>query len=283
MAFPSNIGVNYGHSGGVYGARHASNLAYLWSCGVRKIRIAYPTYNSTTKNVNSKQLVQAALDMGFDVIWGLACLPNQTATMWSTYKSQVLTDILPWAQSVNNPKLTISLGNEDEEKVDGTTLTVASIMADISGAFATSAKSVYTVGKIDYVAAATRRSAWAANGKGSLDRVGFNVYYDVDPEAGFKSSVTAIKNSTFAGAYVGEFSTPNGFSDMSTSSMPENAWRDNMARRLQLLLDFNLEAYVFCYDVGNFGVNYGYWEMLNQDGSNRLAWQEFTRQRKSLV
>ena len=176
MGVWSGLGINYGHSAGLTDSQVAIDLAYLKALGFTKVRMAYPDFR-TSSLASLKARTEIALNLGFYVVWGVTAGGALTATRWGQYKTFVETDIAPWAQSLSNPNFQLSIGNEEELHVDGTTIVKQNIIDDVSGSFGDAIKAVYTAGLLSYETAATERAAYRPtdSGTGSLDRIGFNV------------------------------------------------------------------------------------------------------------
>lgn len=263
-------GINYGHHATSYDldGQVARDFALLKQLGVTKLRIVYPPFDSANVG-NIQALVQRALSAGFYVIWGVtAGGTTVTTSRWASFKSYVTSTLAPWAQAQNNSNLQLSVGNEEELHIDGTTVTASTVRSDVGGTYGSAVKSAYTKGLISYETAATQRAAWASLGKGNLDKIGFNVYFEVDPTGNFTASISAIVSGFGSSGYISEWSTPGGYSDLGT----EVGWSDNlMARKAIIQASGVSDAYAFCYKDGAFGVPADSFALMASGETPRIA------------
>jgi hypothetical protein len=261
-------GVNYGHQG----QNHPYDLVgqvrrdfiLMRSLGITDLRIAYPPFDSVTRP-SSLVLVRMALAWGFNVTFGLTAGGGVvTATRWAVYKNYVVNVFAPWAQELNNPRLQLSLGNEEELHVDGTTIGLGTIINDVTGSFATAVKAIYTVGPISYETSDTFRIPYRDHGTlGALDFIGFNMYREVNPDISVRIAATNMMIWFGSKAYISEYSTPNGYNDVSS----ESVWADNMATRAAIYQSVGVERfYPFCFRDGGFGMSQNKFGLMTSAG-----------------
>lgn len=181
-----DLGVNYK----ALEANWAADAAYFKSVGVNCIRPNLPSVDSpwaigadtSGSYAYWRRMAKYFSDLGFYVTWGPANLASastslsMSATEWTTYRTAVLAEAAYLqAQSYN---ITFELGNEMEDKADGTTLTVAQMIANI-GTLATDVKAVYTRGPIGYSPYdynGTTYDSWISIGRGGLDYINVHPY-----------------------------------------------------------------------------------------------------------
>lgn len=271
-------GINYGHHllATAYNPQTVvSELQMLYNNGYRLLRVAYPTYNSSSGTLNMlKDVVVKGLDCGFTVIWGVVGnRPTITSTNYSTFASYVTGTLAPWAQALNNPKLRLSIGNEEELHVDGTTMTIATLQSNLKS-LATSVQSVYTVGEVNYVTDAEQWTLWNTLGLGDIDKIGFNLYYEWQPTGSYATKLAAINTAFTTRYFIGEYSTSNGFADASAfgAATAEDNWAQNIAQRRTIADSYNIDHCVFCFGDGQFGVTANSWALRKTDGTFRKAW-----------
>lgn len=269
MAYWLGLGINYGHQAphSPYNSTQlTADLKFLRSMGVGKIRIAYPSFDDATATMAAlKNLVQIALAMNFYVVWGTVSsgASKTDATRWAAFKNNTLTVVAPWAQSLSNPHLELSIGNEEELHCDGTTLTTATVVSDMAN-LATAAQSVYTAGPISYQSPITFLNNWVANGLGGLDRIGFNAYSLGSGIGVLAGNVAAA----FPGVgYLSEWGSPNGFADFKN----EDFFRTVMKKQVTALKNVGIDAYYFCYRDGSFGLPANAWAVKMTDDNFRTA------------
>ncbi|HKX72564.1 MAG TPA: hypothetical protein VJM32_00970 [Candidatus Saccharimonadales bacterium] len=267
MAAWSGLGMNYGHQypNNPYDMQQvAADLDFLKSAGVTRLRLAYPLWNDSGTAIASCQaLVHYALAQGFYVIWGVVAQSPANATQWAAFKDYIMDTLAPWAQGLQNSNFELSIGNEEEFHCDGTTLTIPTVVSDLA-ALATAVQGVYTHGPISYQASIAHLAQWQSNGRGGLDRIGFNCYSRTPAGAAFQA---ALILAAFPGSgYVAEWGTGNGRSDFSQESL----WTDTIYGQHKAWQASGLpEAYYFAYRDGSFGLPADAWAVKMTNGSFR--------------
>lgn len=167
-----------------------SDIAYLKSVGVTGIRphlpaISYPwTIGADTSGSFAywRRMAKYFSSKGFYVSWGIAGYngfngdKQLTATKWIEYRQIILAEAAYLQQQ--GIAITFEIGNELEPKVDGTTLSIPQLIANLSQ-LATDVKAVYSIGKVAYSTwdyLGTTYDAWIAKGKGGLDYINVHPY-----------------------------------------------------------------------------------------------------------
>jgi len=273
-------GINYGHHlvttefvvGGVLdSARYESvvraEMLEILKQGFDEIRLDYPQWNGaswTSPAFERRKLsVRIALSLPFKkVLWGVVhTRPTVTAANYPNSRDFILNTLLPWAQGVNDSRLCMSIGNEEEPHVDGTTLTAATMRSNLL-TLATSAQAIYTVGPVYYDASIDSvyggGNVWGDNSIGSLDLLGINVYKGVLPDyAGFTAAVADIYSRFGSKIYCGEYNTGNGFDDMISYGRryAEEIYSKVNIDRRNILDSYNIPWYFFSYAANSNPAN----------------------------
>lgn len=274
-------GINYGHNlvAASYRAVVTNQLEDIWSAGYRILRVAHPTYNSSTATLDMcRDVVVRALDMGFIVHWGVtATRPTVTAANHATFSSYVTSVVAPWAQGLNHPRLKLSLGNEEELHLDGTTLTTLTFKTAVKN-LATSVRSIYTAGSIEYATDAAQRAEWASEGLGDIDLIGFNLYYEWSPYGAFKGAFDQLSAAFSGRFYISEWGVYGGYPTAAAfGANAEDIFASNMSIR-QGIVD-SVDHCVFSYGDGAFGVPTDMWA-LSASAGHRKAWYRLTGARR---
>jgi hypothetical protein len=270
----------------LFRARMKQEMLEILARGYDSIRIDYPQFPAGSDWQNDayerrKDCVKIALELGFSqVVWGVVHMrPAVSAASFSSSRSFILTTLLPWAEGVNDSRLVISLGNEEETHADGTTITPSQLRSNLL-ALAVEAKQVYTKGQLDLVVSVDScygsGDVWADNNVGVLDRLGVNIYKGVMVDfAGFTEAITALHNRFGSKLYCAEFNTGNGFSDMTAygNRFGEELYvRANLDRR-EILESYDIPWYFFGYGASSDASNQpNAFALRRADGSYRRLW-----------
>jgi hypothetical protein len=261
----SGIGVNYGHQSVYDPVQVESDFSYLQSAGVTRLRIAMPTFDSTSASLaNSQDMVVRALSHGFYVVWGVVVgygTGTITATRWNAGKSYILNTLVHWAQSVGLSELCLT--NESELSADNATITAAQIRADIR-AMASSIKTSGFPGKLSYSTSTLQqyRTNWIAEGLGMLDLIGWNSY---DVLVKFNARNDAVRAAFGNRTYISEFgSNGSGYPDFND----EQAFYNDTLSRIISMQNAGIQAgYFFCYRDGGYGVPVNSFGLIESDGT----------------
>lgn len=220
MPMWSGLGINLNFTGS--GVDIPTQLAELYGLGFRRVRLLVIGYQSASLDT-WKGYAESALDMGFEeVCFGISFgvgtgLGTSTQAAYLT----AIDGFATWAQGVNDPRLEMHVGNEEELHHDGT-MTAADVREFMRGC-ATAAKAIYTTGTICYcssVANGAEIASWASEGLGDLDRIGFNLY---DTLPMFTANVAAIASGFSGSGFVSEWGTNNGYIDFNNETLYKNA------------------------------------------------------------
>lgn len=263
MTIWSGIGINYGHQATYDTTQTESDFTYLRALGVSRLRIAMPPYDGNL--TDTQDMVHRALSHGFYVVWGVATSGTVTATIWNAFKAFVTGTLATWAQSNSLPEF--SLGNEIELYVDGTTLTAATVRADVRTMASTVKSGGYT-GKVSYGTSIldTYKTPWISEGIGSLDLIGWNSY---DTYANFNTQNGAVQSAFGNKTYISEFgSSGGGYPDFNN----EQAFYYDTARRITSMQTAGIQfGYFFCYRDGGFGMPADTFALQLSGGATRTA------------
>lgn len=267
------LGVNYG-SDVVYGLQADVDQAIIDLSSIReradRIRFHIPSFNAPEHVIaNCLTVIDIAIDMGFKVVWG--CTANGTtltSSNWQTYyDAAVARAAIADAHGIDE----YTVANEDEYRIDGTTLPIATFRSNIS-TLALAVKAVYT-GVVSYSVSHNHTFGWIAFGKGNIDRFGLNVYGSNAYDHRFFLYVLNTFYAAFGSSmYISEFSIIDSWPALTMNdSQQKQALRDRLAyiRRLGVA-----EAYYFTYcheSTDEFalrladGTYRGMWDLLTRD------------------
>lgn len=141
------------------------------AAGITKIRVEIGSYEYPDATDHSKAAILRAKAKGAHVLWGLSG-DNITASNWPNQRATIL-GAAQWAQ--DNGVDEFAIGNEEEYKVDGTTITVSQVQANLK-ALATEVQAIFTRGPVSYHTSKDFLEDWLALGKGDIDTMGWNLY-----------------------------------------------------------------------------------------------------------
>ena len=265
--------MNYGHNFTVatYDTSLVeSDLTFLKSQGITKIRIYGPTFGGGGNTTNCQDMVQRALAHGFYVIWGVATGKSHgqlDATTWGNFKTYVSGTIAPWAQA--NGLTELMVGNECDYEADGTTLTAATVRSDVR-ALASTVKSGGYTGIVSYDTAADNATiipAWFSEGLGSLDLIGWNNYNG--SLTSFTNATNSIATKFGSKGYMSEFgSNGGGYPDFND----ENLFASDCLSRISAMQSAGTPVgYFFCYRDGANGVGANTFALVQTNGVARCA------------
>src|SRR5665648_933378 len=222
-----------------------------------------------TANVNgSKAAVIAAKAKGINFIWGVGSGGTTiTANNWPNFRQAIL-DAAQWAQ--DNGVYEFQLGNEEELHVDGTTMTVAQIIANLKDV-ATDVKKIFTNGNVSY-SMSWDNEIWRATGKGDLDIIGLNVYKGSDIvtfDDYWKEQISDNYNKFGSEMYISEFNV--SATNIEHYSTDEAVQAAGITEMIDYIKNIGIERALFYswhdYSGGLFGV-------VKADGTYRLLWNQ---------
>ena len=168
----------------------------ILASGFEELRIDIPSYENTEWLASSKPAVISAIGKGAKVIWGVSAGGTLTDSNWSTFRQAVL-DAAQWAQ--DNGVFEFQLGNELESQVDGTTLTVVQLIANLKS-LATEVQAIFTSGNVSYTCWQHQIDSldpWVAAGSlGDIDILACNIYkggeYDPDYDLTYQNRIAQL-------------------------------------------------------------------------------------------
>lgn len=262
----SGLGINVNHSGA--GSSFPANFYFLRAVGYTKVRLLVVDYTLPTTLAEWRGYVQQALDAKFDeVLYGVSAFPGGsplTATNYITYSQAILAEAAH-AAAFNNPRLIYQIGNEEEEHVDGTTLTDVQLQSNLIS-LSNTIRGLYPRLKLSYSANQNHVYSWLNLANiGSLDKIGGNLY---DTATNFDFFIQTLYKPlpNFSKFFITEWNSNGGYNDFNN----EVTYAADIASRLQSIKNSGIStAYIYSFiDPNNaFGI-------LSTDGvTYREAWQ----------
>ena len=172
--------------------------------GFTEVRhLAY--YDNADWLANSKAKIINWVAKGAKVVWGVTSNTTITSTNWEDFEDAIIS-AATWAQA--NGVYEFQIGNEEETRVDGTTLTTEQIQANLKSV-ATDVQAIFTNGNVSYTCAYMHIPDWITAGKGDMDILAANIYrggggyYDDQ----WKTQIDSLVNAFGVdGTYLTEFS-----------------------------------------------------------------------------
>ncbi len=273
------IGMNYGHqpSSSYSGAQADADFAYLKRLGFTNIRLAMPTYDSTTSLPNVQDMAIRAVAHGFYVVMGVTAgfgTNTITSARWSAHTAYVQNTFASWCQSHGISEL--CLDNEVELMLTSQ-VTSAQARSDLRSLASTIKTNNLFTGKVSYSTAnqSSIVTPWytANEGIGVLDLIGFNTYGTAaapPASSNFATECFNVSSGIGTKAYISEFGCiTNGFGDYNE----EAAWYNDVINRIACMQQQmqNKLAYFFCFRGGGFGLPVDSFEVVRSDGFIHLA------------
>ena len=239
-------GFNYGHQvlGGVaqYNREQvARDLDILKNGGIRHLRIALSNA-AYADGVEATKLVSVdAIKKGFYVIWGVSHPEKLNDNNWQDYASRVR-QAAQWAkeQGVNE----FQIGNElDATWNPNIQLTdpigkIKDLASSIRGVVTPLMTTSYAV------AQDSREGEWITKGKGSLDRLAYNVYGSNGDFENFKTKIKRLRDVFKDTLYISEW---NLHSNWGAFPQDENVRKTEIKKRFDWLQAQNITAYFFTF------------------------------------
>lgn len=265
------LGVNYG-SDVVYGLTPNLTQARIDLKAIagrmNRIRFHVPPANVTPRVINNcLQVIDMAKDMGLKVVWG--CTSNGstlTAANWLAYHDATVARAI---QAQDHGIDDYNTGNEDEYRIDGTTLPIGTYRAN-QNALAGVVKSVFS-NTTSYVVSQNHTFGWITLGLGNFDKIGLNVYGDsaTDPRY-FVYILSTFYKAFGAKMYISEFNIADSWADLDMNEMQQKRALRNRIRYIRTL--GVEEAYFFTY-AHNTTEDFA---LRLADGRYRLMWDLFS-------
>jgi hypothetical protein len=240
-----------------------------------KLRVFIPHYGyGTTHSIvtNCLFIIDQAVSVGFtEIIWGITC---SEATLSATTYNDYLTAATARAiVAKNHGVTTFVVGNEEEYHVDGSSLTRAQIEAHVRSDLYTAVKIAFT-GTVSYNLPAGVLSDWLANGKGSLDTIGMNVYGNSEYDgAGFCRDVRNFYNAFGPSSYISEYGLHYDWTAVTMT--PLNQYRE-LRKRHDFIKRIGLSSgYFFLYSH----LSDDHFAVRLANGQYRYMWQALVSER----
>jgi len=192
----------------------------------------------------------SATTKGADVLFGVAYTAPITAANWSAYRAECL-EAAAWAQT--NGMYEFCIGNEEESKVDGTTMTAAQMIVELKS-LATDVQAVYTRGNVTYATYAAYVASWVAAGKGDIDIVSANLYMGDTSFYQVWEIDAKLLIDTFGagGTYLSEFAPSSTTLDSYTTN--EGTQATAVLNMLKYIESIGItRAYFYMYNGDDFG------------------------------
>jgi thiol-disulfide isomerase/thioredoxin len=223
-----------------------------------------PNYDSADWLAGSKAAIIRNVGKGAKYIWGVASGVTITSTNWPTFRQAIL-DAATWAQA--NGVFEFQLGNEEEVKVDGTTITAAQLITNLKSV-ATDVQAIFTNGNVSYTCIFTCIDDWITAGKGNIDILASNLYKEIDGNPyDWETDITNMVNAFGGdGTYLTEFSLSNvSLDDYSTDEAVQAAAITEMVDYIKASGMTRAIYFLWYHPTFKMGV-------VKDDGTYRLLW-----------
>ena len=220
-------------------------------------------YDNASEVANSKTKIINWVAKGAKVIWGVSAPSPITATNWTAFHDAILS-AAQWAQA--NGVFEFQIGNEEELRVDGITLTEAQIQANLKSV-ATEVQEIFTNGNVSYSCAEDSVESWITIGKGDIDILASNIF--IFDENTWKTRITSQVNAFGVdGTYLTEFNiSGTSLEDYSEDEAVQAAAVTEMIEYIKAT--GMTRAFYFAWKDGN--TNLG---VVKADGTYRLLWNQ---------
>jgi hypothetical protein len=246
-----------------------SYIDTLLAKGFEELRIDIPDYQNTTWLNNSKAAVIRAVAKGAKVIWGVSSNNDNSADYtittenWPTFRQAIL-DAAQWAQ--DNGVYEFQLGNEEENHIDGKTMTVAQIITNLKSV-ATDVQEIFTNGDISYSCARWAIADWVTAGRGDIDVLASNIYKRTIGNTIWQTEITAlVEGFGVEHTYLSEFSlNPTSLDTYSTDEAVQAAGVTEMIEYIKA--SGITRALFYAWHGDEFGV-------VKDDETYRLLWNQ---------
>jgi len=223
-----------------------AQIATLISNSFTNIRIGLIEYTATDAIAVAKAKILRAISAGANVIWGVNSGDTITSTNWPDFSTGVQA-AATWAQA--NGVSEFLIGNEDEYRVDGVTITVAQLISNLK-TLATTVQGIFTNGPVNYCTSPDFYADWITAGKGNIDKFGGNQYLcgnDYDPDYHDALFIERLNDLVAAfgtgGTFLSEFEVSySAVTDFSTDESVQASKTNDLIGYTQL------------YDL-NYGIN----------------------------
>lgn len=266
-------GINFAYAGSSWSEPVLTErLTYLWKLGFRFLRIVGAVYTATGTINQINTICETALDMGFKVMNGTTVnqAANLTSTTINTYESVVMGMATHFNAHPHGENYYLWLQNEDDDRVDGTTLSKSTFQSRMRALSVTIHALPGNKVKTG-VCVTTNNTTAYKNNPGDFDFLGLNAY---SGRHTFHSQVLGWSKALGRRAWVTEWnSSNNGASDFATAEEHES----EVYSRSKRMNDLRMMNFFFSYDASSGTPQQ--WGLALNDGSVRKAFRIFTRPR----
>lgn len=237
-----------------------TRLTLLYNAGIKKIRVNLPTYQTEVSNTAFRDqlrlIVTTWLTFATDTyaITGYTVAGSSPGTLsttamtstWHDAYTSMATYFNGALTSAQRARLEIQIGNEDDSRVDGTTLTASAFRTYNRGTVATDIAAIDSLIKKSVGVRNDFAATHISEGKGSLDRMGLNLYKD---EANFNSKLLSWYNAFGTSGYLSEF----GYIDETTGRTyyrgDEEYYARSAWRQMDQCRKYRMECYFFAFST----------------------------------
>lgn len=246
-------------------------LNILNNNGFKYLRMDIPDWNVSEDISYSKLGVQAAVLIGFKVIWGVSSNGTTlTTSNWSDFTDAVKAAAL-WAQ--NNEVYEFQIGNEEDYHVDDITISGDDVPG-LMRTLATEVKAIFINGNISCsVGDWSILNRWNTETRGDIDIIAMNVYKGTPVSTTWEDAVDELV-SHFGNqhCYITEFNIHN--TNISSYSQDEDIQAEATKEMIDYFLSSNIyRAFYFQFNDDGMGCQ-------NDDGSfKEKIWDELKHQK----
>jgi hypothetical protein len=243
-----------------------SYVDMLLANGFTELRIDIPDYQNTSWLEQSKVAVISAVAKGAKVIWGVSSNKGNsvdyiiTAENWCTYRKAIL-DAAKWAE--DNGVYEFQLGNEEENHINGTTMTVDQLIANLKSV-ATDVQKIFTNGNVSYSCWQDSIDDWITVGKGDIDILASNVYMGGTTfNDTWKTKITNLVNVFGVdGTYLTEFNL--SWTSLDDYSIDEAVQAAGVTEMINYIKASGMTRALWFNWKDN---EYGHWGVVKDDGT----------------
>jgi len=256
--------MNFGYAGGSWSEPlQSQRFNHMWNIGIRDLRIVGAVYTATGTIDQIIQICDNALDFGFGVMNGTTVngASPLTSTTVLAYEAKVLSIAAHFNAHPQGHKFILWLINEDDPRVDNTTLTKAQFQMRMH---ALNALIQSTYPKIKTcICCTTAESAYWSSNPGTFHYLCLNVYSNKHT---FSSQVIGWKRKLKERAMITEWNS----SDFGATDYPDPiAHEHEVASRAELMEKLRMPHYFFSYDASSGTPQQ--WGLVLNDGTTRRA------------
>lgn len=258
MAVIPQLGINANYQGA--GSNLTADIPMLAQVGFKTLRLLVVGYTSQTQIDQWNDWLDIALAQPFTKILIGVGPGSQTmdTTKWTTFSGVVDTEAA-YLAALNDPRIEFQIGNEMELHFDGTTIPDAATVRSKLRTDAARVKIAHPSLALSYsssVFVGDEVTAWASEGLGSFDRLGFNLYHT---RLAMRNRINEIRSLLPSTGFVTEFGTTIGYDNFNN----EARFRIELEARIKMLQDSGMGSFIY----------YGFQENENRWGAKTTAGQ----------